>query len=178
MTQPPEGKPGPRSVPALSQDINEYENMELEMSELPPLDPSEARLPVPSWAAGRALPRAKSDVVSGAASPIRPPIPRPTRLGWIGREKGVLGYTVSERDGTITESSGRGSAVFSEQCAYFLELAQIVGEELGLEDLREMRVVGRQSKLLVKRTADAGRVAVLADKQTDLAPIAKKLETT
>jgi hypothetical protein len=74
---------------------------------------------------------------------------------------GVVGYACRNVDGETVTDGSVGSS-FADRIAYLTRLATLVGDELGLEGLREIQAAGAQQRLAGVVSRDGSSLAVLA----------------
>jgi hypothetical protein len=118
-----------------------------------------------------------SDRVSRAATPLTLPsqpqhvqelsqpveMSQPTSsrpLDWINQRTGVVGVVISPAEGEAVVR-GAATATFAEQMIYFRQVAQVIGLELGFENLRELHLGSRDARHLSVQLDDASCVHVI-----------------
>jgi hypothetical protein len=119
-----------------------------------------------------------SDRVSRAATPLALPsqlqqfqeLSQPVEMSqpissgpfdWINQRTGVVGVVASPTDGEPVVR-GAATATFAEQMNYFRQVAQVIGLELGFENLRELHVGSRDARHLSVQLDDASCVHVIS----------------
>ncbi len=78
-----------------------------------------------------------------------------------------MGYVVRDAAGTLAPR-GAVDARFADRLSYVARLAVLVGEELGLEGLRELQVVGSERRVATVLARDGSTLTVLASADSPL----------
>ncbi|MHA3772120.1 DUF4388 domain-containing protein [Verrucomicrobiota bacterium sgz303538] len=86
----------------------------------------------------------------------------------------ITSFVKSDSEGTLLDSKGEDSESLQAGFAYVFELLQLVGTSLGLENLHEIQLIGKNQKALCL-FQDGITTAVLASPKTNLVALAKKL---
>lgn len=86
----------------------------------------------------------------------------------------VVGFVQSDSEGTLLGSKGDDAENLQAGFAYVCGLLQLVGSDLGLENLREIQLSGKNRKALCLLEGDLSTVVVTTPK-TNLAVLAKQL---
>lgn len=89
----------------------------------------------------------------------------------------VLGYAARPHGGTLV-MEGTCDSRFDDRAAYFAHLASQIGQELGLDALRELHVVGKNYRIGHYVSRDSTYLSVLANADCDVATVAKKVVRT
>ncbi len=89
----------------------------------------------------------------------------------------VLGYAARPHGGTLV-MEGSCDSRFDDRAAYFAHLATLIGQELGLDALRELHVVGKNQRIGHYVLRDSTYLSVLANADCDVAGIARKVVKT
>ncbi len=86
----------------------------------------------------------------------------------------VLGYAARPHGGMLV-MEGSCDSRFDDRAAYFTHLASLIGQELGLDALRELHVVGKKYRIGHYVLRDSTYLSVLASADCDVATIVKKV---
>jgi predicted regulator of Ras-like GTPase activity (Roadblock/LC7/MglB family) len=116
-------------------------------------------------------PAAADAVPAGVAEgepepPTLPPLLAEARRA-LDSVHGVVGYVVRDADGAIAPRGGV-DARFADRLSYVARLAVLVGDELGLEGLRELQVVGPERRVATVLARDGSTLTVLASAEAPL----------
>ncbi len=89
----------------------------------------------------------------------------------------VIGFTARPNGGTLVTGGGCNSR-FDDRTAYFAHLATLIGQEIGMEALRELHVVGKALRIGHYVNRDATYLSVLANVDCDVADVAQRVFRT
>ena len=98
----------------------------------------------------------------------------PTPPADVLRDPDVSSGVFFAEDGTLTDSRGEDPETMQATFAYVTQLARLIGEGLGLEDLREVHATATEHKALTV-TSEAGTTALITSPKANLNNLAKKL---
>jgi predicted regulator of Ras-like GTPase activity (Roadblock/LC7/MglB family) len=97
-----------------------------------------------------------------------------TQMAAVGGAAVVLGVA-SRTVGGVVSTAGAMSVRLEERAAYLARLAAMVGEELGLETLRELHLGGGEQRLAWVARPDGSASTIVAQRETDMGAVARKL---
>ena len=97
-----------------------------------------------------------------------------TEMAAVGGAAAVLGVASRTPTGDVS-TAGAIDGLVEERAAYLARLAAMVGEELGLETLRELHVGGAEKRLAWVAHRDGAASIVVGRYDTDMVAIARKL---
>jgi hypothetical protein len=97
---------------------------------------------------------------AGPEPPTLPPLIAEARR-LVDAAAGVVGYVVRDATGAIAPRGGV-DARFADRLTYVARLAVLVGDELGLEGLRELQVIGAERRAATVLARDGSALTVLA----------------
>ena len=86
----------------------------------------------------------------------------------------VLGYTARPLGGTLV-MDGACNSRFDDRTAYFAHLAVLIGQEIGMNALRELHVVGKAFRIGHYVSRDATYFSILANVDCDVAEVARRV---
>ncbi len=89
----------------------------------------------------------------------------------------MMGYAARPHGGMLV-MEGSCDSRFDDRVAYFAHLASLIGQELGLDALRELHVVGKTYRIGHYVLRDSTYLSVLANSDCDVATIVKKVVKT
>ncbi len=117
---------------------------------------------------------------ANAGGPVIISMPRPDLLPVledpVQRVPGVRGAAVETADGEVS-CVGDVDRAFAARSAYFLELAQHLGSELGLEGLRAFQISGPTTRIVSILREGGGATHVLAGRAADYSEIVRAVES-
>jgi predicted regulator of Ras-like GTPase activity (Roadblock/LC7/MglB family) len=137
--------------------------------ELRSVPPATVRAEPVSSALTKAPPANGENASAPTTEAVLPMVPPPLAeaLKVVNAVRGVLGYVVRDADGRVA-SRGGVDARFADRVAYVARLAALVGDELGLEGLREVQVLGAERRMASVLARDGSAVAVLATADAEI----------
>jgi predicted regulator of Ras-like GTPase activity (Roadblock/LC7/MglB family) len=102
----------------------------------------------------------------GSDLPTLPPLLAEARKV-VDAAGGVMGYVMRDADG-MSAPRGAVDARFADRLSYVARLAVLVGDELGLEGLRELQVLGSERRVATVLARDGSTLTVLASADAPL----------
>jgi hypothetical protein len=164
--------PGPFDVPAVATVPPDQRSVSL-------TDRERGMRPTPFGGIPRVEAPPIHDRLTPMAMQVAVPALRATEakpFAWLANRPGVLGHRHA-RPGGIELTSDALPEGFGDRIAFIRQMAQAVGDELGLENLREIHLVAKESRVISVGLDDGGTVDVQTTQLASTHELAKQIRS-